>query len=186
MSSHYIETHVQNDYCLLSFKIPRPIIPISCLLRGVADPLPLPRPLNPSLYCGSLLLSRQVAMRLLEKDIHEKQDTLVSLRRQLQDIKKLNLELHSRLQVGAPLRVYLVLCVRDFRWSYVTACVSIQYVTVCVWGRDCARGNVMVKVPLYVFCVRDYFYGPTWLRTWAYSTWQCTWGNVTEREETRR
>ena len=37
-------------------------------------------------------------MRLLEKDIHDKQDTLVSLRRQLDDIKKLNLELHNKLQ----------------------------------------------------------------------------------------
>lgn len=38
-------------------------------------------------------------MRLLEKDIHDKQDTLVSLRRQLEDVKKLNLELHNKLQV---------------------------------------------------------------------------------------
>ena len=43
--------------------------------------------------------SRQVAMRLLEKDIHDKQDTLISLRRQLEDVKKLNLELHNKLQV---------------------------------------------------------------------------------------
>ncbi|XP_067053656.1 RUN and FYVE domain-containing protein 2-like [Acropora muricata] len=40
-----------------------------------------------------------VAMRLLEKDIHDKQDTLVSLRRQLEDVKKLNLELHNKLQL---------------------------------------------------------------------------------------
>lgn len=38
-------------------------------------------------------------MRLLEKDIHDKQDTLISLRRQLEDVKKLNLELHNKLQV---------------------------------------------------------------------------------------
>lgn len=39
-------------------------------------------------------------MRLLEKDIHDKQDTLISLRRQLEDVKKLNLELHNKLQVN--------------------------------------------------------------------------------------
>ena len=38
-------------------------------------------------------------MRLLEKDIHDKQDTLISLRRQLEEVKKLNLELHNKLQV---------------------------------------------------------------------------------------
>lgn len=42
----------------------------------------------------------EVAMRLLEKDIHDKQDTLISLRRQLEDVKKLNLELHNKLQLS--------------------------------------------------------------------------------------
>lgn len=41
----------------------------------------------------------EVAMRLLEKDIHDKQDTLIVLRRQLEDIKKINLDLHGKLQV---------------------------------------------------------------------------------------
>ncbi|XP_031548653.1 RUN and FYVE domain-containing protein 2-like [Actinia tenebrosa] len=40
----------------------------------------------------------EVAMRLLEKDIHDKQDTLIVLRRQLDDIKKINLDLHGKLQ----------------------------------------------------------------------------------------
>lgn len=39
-------------------------------------------------------------MKLLEKDIHEKQDTIVSLRRQLEDIKQINLEMYNKLQVG--------------------------------------------------------------------------------------
>lgn len=47
----------------------------------------------------SVLIVQQVAMRLLEKDIHDKQDTLISIRRQLEDVKKLNLELHNKLQV---------------------------------------------------------------------------------------
>lgn len=38
-------------------------------------------------------------MKLLEKDIHEKQDTIVSLRRQLDDIKLINLEMYKKLQV---------------------------------------------------------------------------------------
>lgn len=41
----------------------------------------------------------EMAMKLLEKDIHEKQDTIVSLRRQLEDIKQINLEMYRKLQV---------------------------------------------------------------------------------------
>lgn len=41
----------------------------------------------------------EVAMKLLEKDIHEKQDTIISLRRQLDDIKLINLEMYKKLQV---------------------------------------------------------------------------------------
>ena len=40
-----------------------------------------------------------MAMKLLEKDIHEKQDTIVSLRRQLEDIKSINLDMYRKLQV---------------------------------------------------------------------------------------
>ncbi|XP_026670302.1 protein RUFY3 isoform X5 [Ceratina calcarata] len=39
-----------------------------------------------------------VAMKLLEKDIHEKQDTIISLRRQLDEIKLINLEMYKKLQ----------------------------------------------------------------------------------------
>ena len=38
-------------------------------------------------------------MRLLEKDIYEKQDSLVSLRKQVEDVKKMNIELHGKWQV---------------------------------------------------------------------------------------
>lgn len=41
----------------------------------------------------------EVATKLLEKDIHEKQDTIISLRRQLEDIKLINLEMYKKLQV---------------------------------------------------------------------------------------
>ncbi|OCT88490.1 hypothetical protein XELAEV_180171179mg, partial [Xenopus laevis] len=35
----------------------------------------------------------EMAMKLLEKDIHEKQDTLVVLRKQLDDVKAINLQM---------------------------------------------------------------------------------------------
>lgn len=44
------------------------------------------------------------AMKLLEKDIHDKQDTIVSLRRQLEDIKAINLDMYRKLQVRSPLK----------------------------------------------------------------------------------
>ena len=56
---------------------------------------------------GLDLILQQVAMRLLEKDIHDKQDTLISLRRQLEDVKKLNLELHNKLQVTGNFKLNL-------------------------------------------------------------------------------
>ncbi|XP_033214289.1 RUN and FYVE domain-containing protein 2-like isoform X2 [Belonocnema kinseyi] len=46
----------------------------------------------------SIKSEMEVAMKLLEKDIHEKQDTIVSLRRQLDDIKQINLEMYKKLQ----------------------------------------------------------------------------------------
>ena len=39
----------------------------------------------------------EMAMKLLEKDVHEKQDTIISLRSQLDDIKSINLEMHTKL-----------------------------------------------------------------------------------------
>ena len=42
----------------------------------------------------------EMAAKLLEKDIHEKQDTIISLRRQLDDIKVINLEMYRKLQVS--------------------------------------------------------------------------------------
>lgn len=39
----------------------------------------------------------EMAMKLLEKDVHEKQDTIVTLRAQLEDIKTINLEMFTKL-----------------------------------------------------------------------------------------
>ncbi|KAI4499083.1 hypothetical protein M0802_005949 [Mischocyttarus mexicanus] len=46
----------------------------------------------------SMKSEMEMAMKLLEKDIHEKQDTIISLRQQLDDIKLINLEMYKKLQ----------------------------------------------------------------------------------------
>ena len=46
----------------------------------------------------------EMATKLLEKDVHEKQDTIVTLRRQLDDIKAINLEMVSQL-VATPVMI---------------------------------------------------------------------------------
>ncbi|XP_066591583.1 RUN and FYVE domain-containing protein 2-like isoform X3 [Prorops nasuta] len=46
----------------------------------------------------SMKSEMEVAMKLMEKDIHEKQDTIISLRCQLDDIKLINLEMYKKLQ----------------------------------------------------------------------------------------
>lgn len=48
----------------------------------------------------SMRAETEVALKLLEKDIHEKQDTIVSLRKQLEDIKLINLEMYRKMQVS--------------------------------------------------------------------------------------
>ena len=48
----------------------------------------------------SMKQEMEMALRLLEKDIHEKQDSVVTLRRQLDEIKTINLELYNKLQVS--------------------------------------------------------------------------------------
>ncbi len=48
----------------------------------------------------TLKTEMEMAMRLLEKDIHEKQDTIISLRKQLDDIKTINIDLYNRVQVS--------------------------------------------------------------------------------------
>ena len=47
----------------------------------------------------SMKAEMEVAMKLLEKDVHEKQDTIRALRDQLEDIKSINLDMYTKLQV---------------------------------------------------------------------------------------
>ncbi|KFO81530.1 RUN and FYVE domain-containing protein 2, partial [Cuculus canorus] len=42
----------------------------------------------------------ELAMKLLEKDIHEKQDALIGLRQQLDEVKAINIEMYQKLQVS--------------------------------------------------------------------------------------
>ncbi|XP_035483310.1 RUN and FYVE domain-containing protein 2 isoform X1 [Scophthalmus maximus] len=47
----------------------------------------------------SMKQEMELAMKLLEKDIHEKQDTLIGLRHQLDDVKAINVEMYQKMQV---------------------------------------------------------------------------------------
>lgn len=51
----------------------------------------------------------EVAMKLLEKDTHEKQDTLAALRLQLDQVKTLNVQMFHKAQVDTRLHVFFLL-----------------------------------------------------------------------------
>lgn len=59
----------------------------------------------------------EVAMKLLEKDIHEKQNTIISLRKQLEEIKLINLEMFKKLQVRIICICYRRLAGRASGWD---------------------------------------------------------------------
>ncbi|XP_069549797.1 RUN and FYVE domain-containing protein 2 isoform X1 [Brachyistius frenatus] len=46
----------------------------------------------------SMKQEMELAMKLLEKDIHEKQDTLIGLRHQLDEVKTINVEMYQKMQ----------------------------------------------------------------------------------------
>ena len=54
----------------------------------------------------SMKAEMEMAMKLLEKDVHHKQDTIVCLRDQLEDIKDINLEMYTKLSVPTTLCLY--------------------------------------------------------------------------------
>jgi len=47
----------------------------------------------------SMKQEMEMALRLLEKDIHEKQDMVISLRKQLEEIKQINIDMYNKMQV---------------------------------------------------------------------------------------
>lgn len=48
----------------------------------------------------SMKQEMELAMKLLEKDIHEKQDTLIGLRHQLDEVKAINVEMYQKMQAS--------------------------------------------------------------------------------------
>ncbi|XP_060782288.1 RUN and FYVE domain-containing protein 2 isoform X2 [Neoarius graeffei] len=48
----------------------------------------------------SMKQEMELAMKLLEKDIHEKQDTLIGLRQQLDEVKAINVEMYQKMQTS--------------------------------------------------------------------------------------
>ena len=68
-----------------------------------------------------------MALKLIEKDVHEKQDQLISLRKQLDEIKSVNLKLQDELKVKSCLTcVCLSVC-------FVCLSVSVNvFVCECV------------------------------------------------------
>ncbi|XP_051779424.1 RUN and FYVE domain-containing protein 2 isoform X2 [Erpetoichthys calabaricus] len=53
---------------------------------------------NELLVQVSMKHEMELAMKLLEKDIHEKQDTLIGLRHQLDEVKSINIEMYQKMQ----------------------------------------------------------------------------------------
>ena len=53
-----------------------------------------------SFFQMSMKAEMEMANKLLEKDVHQKRDTIISLRDQLEEIKNINLELYTKLQVS--------------------------------------------------------------------------------------
>lgn len=66
----------------------------------------------------------EMAMKLLEKDIHEKQDTIISLRRQLEDIKTINLEMYRKLQVNFKQNnlIFYLVCKMILKTNKINTC----------------------------------------------------------------
>lgn len=58
----------------------------------------------------------ELAMKLLEKDTHEKQDSLAALRQQLDQVKTLNLQMFNKAQVAAHLY--------KIHWCYCSLCME--------------------------------------------------------------
>lgn len=88
-----------------------------------------------------------MAMKLLEKDIHEKQDTIVSLRRQLEDIKQINLEMYNKLQVYKFTELLQIQFYSTFSNFYFLLFFNIYL-------------NLILRqfLSLNIACVREYFF----------------------------
>lgn len=68
----------------------------------------------------SLKQEMEMAARLLEKDIHEKQDSMVSLRHQLDEVKNINIDMYNKTQV----------LIKSIMFKFVCFYIS------CVWYKS--------------------------------------------------
>lgn len=69
----------------------------------------------------------ELAMKLLEKDIHEKQDTLIGLRNQLDEVKAINVEMYQKMQVEWMATLTPVLATQG--WQHLTLSLDWHAVT---------------------------------------------------------
>jgi len=74
----------------LGLKEVKPVFECICVLKDVENEL---------VVQVSMKQEMEMAMKLLEKDIHEKQDTLIGLRHQLDEVKAINVEMYQKMQV---------------------------------------------------------------------------------------
>ena len=93
----------------------------------------------------------EMAMKLLEKDVHEKQDTIISLRDQLEDIKIINMEMYSKLQVIFFGRgVQYIICL--FKGDFPLFVISLSNTHLSVFSKLFSR-NIRIYIwwTIYVF-----------------------------------
>lgn len=87
----------------------------------------------------SLKMEMEMAMRLLEKDIHEKQDTIISLRKQLEDIKSMNIDLYKKIQVRAII-VFIFVIIVTTLITYIMAVITTASIFIALvrvlWCND--------------------------------------------------
>lgn len=81
-----------SDFALaLGLKEVKPVFECICVFKDVENEL---------VVQVSMKQEMEMAMKLLEKDIHEKQDTLIGLRHQLDEVKAINVEMYQKMQVN--------------------------------------------------------------------------------------
>ncbi|MGH0131798.1 UNVERIFIED_CONTAM: hypothetical protein FKN15_059900 [Acipenser sinensis] len=75
-----------------------PALKLCLSLQEVENELVVQEVENELVVQVSMKHEMELAMKLLEKDIHEKQDTLIGLRHQLDEVKAINIEMYQRMQ----------------------------------------------------------------------------------------
>uniref|UniRef100_A0A8C5N9V5 RUN and FYVE domain containing 2 n=1 Tax=Gouania willdenowi TaxID=441366 RepID=A0A8C5N9V5_GOUWI len=113
----------------------------------------------------SMKQEMELAMKLLEKDIHEKQDTLIGLRHQLDEVKAINVEMYQKMQVhlcvffriaasyfgdnlGSSVISYSHLMMRCRRRTHCFCCSN----TKCLCCTSCEQVNVFLSVLRVCVC----------------------------------